>query len=42
VRILTKLDEFKFQLAEVDRKIEEYEDLRESLLFRIDNELEGE
>jgi hypothetical protein len=38
VRTLTKLQEFKAQLAEVDRKIAEYEELREDLLFRIDDE----
>jgi hypothetical protein len=35
---MTKLQEFKLQLAEVDRKIAEYEELREDLLFRIDEE----
>jgi hypothetical protein len=35
-----KLKEFLEQLKEVDRKIEELEDLRESLHFRIDEELE--
>jgi hypothetical protein len=38
---MTKLEEFRLQLTEADRKIAEYEDLREQLLFRID-ELEGE
>jgi hypothetical protein len=37
---MNKLQEFRHQLAEVDLKMEELEDLREQLLFRIDKELE--
>ena len=37
---MNKLEQFRHQLAEVDRKIEEYEELREQILYRIDNELE--
>jgi hypothetical protein len=35
---MSKLEEFKLQLADVDRKIAEYEELREDILFRIDAE----
>jgi chromosome segregation ATPase len=38
---MTKLQEFKDQLKEVDRNIEELEQLREYIFHRID-ELEGE
>jgi len=37
---MTKLQEFQSQLAEVDRRIAEDEQLREDILFRID-ELES-
>lgn len=33
---MKKLDEFKDQLREVDRQLEQLEDLREYILFRID------
>jgi hypothetical protein len=35
---MSKLEEFQDQLKQVDRQIAEYEDLRESILFRIDEE----
>jgi hypothetical protein len=35
---MSKLEEFKSQLKEVDHQIEELEDLREYILFRIDEE----
>lgn len=34
--MMTMKEEFQHQLREVDRIIAEYEDLRESLLFRLD------
>jgi hypothetical protein len=37
----SKLKEFLEQLKEVDRKIEELEELRESLYSRVDEELES-
>jgi predicted transcriptional regulator len=38
---MSKLQEFREQVNEVDRKIIELEELRESLYERIDEELEA-
>jgi hypothetical protein len=39
---MSKYDEFQSQLKDVDNQIAQLKDMRQAMLLRMDNELEGE